>query len=315
MAKKYHLKKGPKIGLILIILLTVVGFISLKLYQDYRYRQTYEYKLLQINYPLPETKILIDKLANPELDSLLEQEYRPEITLLVKEPYFLFKNLERYLNYQKEHQDLDYKAIVALVNVKRDAIYYDEPIDADTTKQELMLVNKYYFLTEDYAPENIIKVDINYAYEGHRLIEEVFNAFKDLNQAAKEAGYNIVINSGYRTYTYQKELWENRKATQGQKKADEFVARAGHSEHQTGYAIDVADFLYGEFTEEKASYEWMLQNCYKYGFILRYPKDKENITGYTYEPWHYRYVGKEVAGKIWQEKITFDEYYAFYLDK
>ena len=112
-------------------------------------------------------------------------------------------------------------------------------------------------------------------------------------------GHTIVINSSYRDYNSQKEIWESRKDLYGTRKADEYAARPGYSEHQTGYAIDVSDYydVNDEFGKTD-SFLWMKENCYKYGFILRYPEDKEDITGYSYEPWHYRYVGKDAALKI-----------------
>ena len=144
-------------------------------------------------------------------------------------------------------------------------------------------------------------------------------SFDDLKQIvlndAKKEGHTIVINSSYRDYESQEDIWETRKSLYGTKKADEYAARPGYSEHQTGYAVDVADFndVNDKFGNTK-SYIWMKENAHKYGFILRYPKDKEDITGYSYEPWHYRYVGKEIASKIYNENITFDEYYAYYID-
>jgi LAS superfamily LD-carboxypeptidase LdcB len=136
------------------------------------------------------------------------------------------------------------------------------------------------------------------------------------NVAKNEKGYNIVISSSYREYADQKELYDRRKKDKGEKEADKFAARPGHSEHQLGLAIDLD--LYGktyEKFEDTEEYAWLLENCYKYGFILRYPKDKEDITGYSFESWHYRYVGKEVAKYIHENNITFDEYYEYYLNK
>ena len=99
------------------------------------------------------------------------------------------------------------------------------------------------------------------------------------------------------------------------KEADLSTARAGFSEHQTGLAIDILTYnvTLSNF-EETDAFKWLSSNAYKYGFILRYPKGKEDITGYEYESWHYRYVGVEIATQIFEEDITFDEYYAYYLE-
>lgn len=316
MKPKYKLKKNAKISLLLIIIITIVAVISIKLYKDYLYHQTYEYKLLEISYKLEETKILIDKLTDQELENILTREYSANIVKFANEKYFLFKNLDRYIDYQTLHKDLELNKIVALINVGRDVIFYDNPITTDITKEYLLLVNKYHYLVEDYEPADLVKASDWYAYSNHSLNTLAYTAFQELRDAAELENYRIMINSSYRTYKYQSNLWNQYKTNFGTKKADQYAARAGHSEHQSGYAIDVSDYFdVNDKFEDTEAFTWMSNNCYKYGYILRYPKDKEDITGYAYEPWHYRYVGKEVAEKIQQEQITFDEYYAFYLDK
>lgn len=131
---------------------------------------------------------------------------------------------------------------------------------------------------------------------------------------AHNIGLTLYINSPYRSYNTQKYLYNNYGLKDGYTLADTYSARPGFSEHQTGYAIDVTskstNFSNFEYSSE---YKWLEDNAYKYGFILRYPKGKEYITGYQYEPWHYRYVGKGLANKIKELNITFEEYYAYYL--
>ena len=131
---------------------------------------------------------------------------------------------------------------------------------------------------------------------------------------AKKEGYNIRIMSSYRSYNYQEKLYNNYKNKEGKEEADKYSARPGFSEHQTGLCVDIDDknLNYEDFYKS-SSYEWMINNSYKYGFILRYPKDKENITGYIYESWHYRYVGIDIAKYIHDNNITFDEYYSKYI--
>ncbi len=315
MAKKRKIKKPIKIGFLLIIFLTVIVFSGTKFYKDYLYKQTYEYKLLEINYTLDESKTLIKFLNSQELDNILTKEKDNNIVKLVSEKYFIYKNIERYLNYIEKNDLKNISNAIVMVNVNRDRDYYEEPVKANLEDKELMLVNKYHYLEENYEPDNIIKISPSYAYEGNSINEDVINAFKELAAEAKNAGYTIVINSSYRDYNSQKEVWESRKSLYGTRKADAYAARAGYSEHQTGYAIDVADF-YDENDKfgETESFTWMKENCYNFGFILRYPDDKEDVTGYSYEPWHYRYVGRKTASKIKNENITFDEYYAFYIE-
>ena len=116
--------------------------------------------------------------------------------------------------------------------------------------------------------------------------------------------------SSYRSYDYQVNLYNNYVKSDGKDAADTYSARPGFSEHQTGLAVDIynKELPYTSFEETK-EFEWMQKNAYKYGFILRFPKDKVNITGYQYEAWHYRYVGKKAAKYIHDHNITLEEYY------
>lgn len=315
MGKKRKLKKSVKRNFI-IILLIILSIVGYKLYSNYLYKQTYEYKLLQINYSLDEIKILEKKLINKQLDDLLNKEYIPNLTKIISEKYFIYNNLNRYMDYYNKNNKINLSKIISLVNVNRDRDYYKNPIITSYEKGKLMLVNKYYYLDKEYKPEDLMKTTGTYSYANNSLNSETYNAYKELYDDAKIKGYTILIVSSYRDFEYQDEIWNDRKELYGTRKADEYAARAGHSEHQTGYAIDVADFYdVNDKFGDTESFNWMLENSYKYGFILRYPKDKEDITGYSYEPWHYRYVGKEIANKIYNENITFDEYYAYYLDK
>ena len=127
--------------------------------------------------------------------------------------------------------------------------------------------------------------------------------------AAKTEGLNIYISSGFRSYSYQQSLYNRYASRDGKSQADTYSARPGHSEHQTGLAFDVnqIDSSFDNTPEAK----WLANNCYKYGFILRYPKGKTNETGYQYESWHFRYVGTELAEKLYNngDWITMESYF------
>src|SRR5574344_117467 len=313
MAKRKLKKKFKFIIIFTLLISIVIGCI--KAYQTYKYHQTYEYKLLQINYSLDDTKILIKKLSNKELDTILTKKYNKNIVKFVNEKYFIYNNLDRYLAYQSKNLTEKTSMIVTYVNVNRDRKYYDNPVTTDITLKEAMLVNKYHMLSKDYTPENIVKINSTYAYENNSISEVTLNAFIELADRSEEAGHTILINSSYRSYEDQDALWQDRKTTQGERKADQYAARAGSSEHETGYAIDVADFsdVNDDFGKTE-SFKWMIANSYKYGFILRYPENKEDITGYSYEAGHYRYLGKDLAKKVYDSGLTYDEYYEFYLN-
>ena len=133
---------------------------------------------------------------------------------------------------------------------------------------------------------------------------------------AKKDNVTLIINSSYRSYENQEETYNNYSTWYGKDEADKIAARPGFSEHQTGLTIDIMTYNSNRNNfEESDAFKWLNNNAYKYGYILRYPKNKEYLTGYSYESWHYRYVGKEVANYIKDNNITYDEYYAFFIEK
>lgn len=162
----------------------------------------------------------------------------------------------------------------------------------------ILIANKKYPLPESYNPGED---------------QETLAAYKKMELGAKKAGHTITAFSGFRSYEYQQELYDKYVARDGQQNADRYSARPGHSEHQTGLAFDIGEvgredlWLTEEFGETPAG-QWLVQNAHRYGFILRYPKGKEDITGFMYESWHFRYLGKEVATKVKQSGLTLEEY-------
>lgn len=168
--------------------------------------------------------------------------------------------------------------------------WYKDIVPGPTYIKGILIVNKKYSLPSNF---------------GSGEDATAMAALKKLQAAASSSGYNIPFLSGYRSYSYQQTLYNNYYKKDGAL-ADVYSARPGHSEHQTGLGFDVGkiDNNYGE----TAAGKWLVNNCAKYGFILRYPKDKEYITGYQYEPWHIRYVGVEHATIIMQKGITLEEY-------
>lgn len=186
---------------------------------------------------------------------------------------------------------------------KEDIVTISNPDDI------LVLVNKERRLPSGYIPANLEEINIQYANENKYLVKEAKNAFERLCEDAKKEGYLIVAASAYRDYEYQKELYDYYVKEKGIDYASKCSAPPGHSEHQTGLAVDVmgSNLDYDEF-ESSMEFPWMKENAHKYGFILRYPKGKEEITGFKYEPWHYRYVGVETATYLYTNHLTLEEY-------
>ncbi|MDD3453088.1 MAG: M15 family metallopeptidase [Bacilli bacterium] len=173
-----------------------------------------------------------------------------------------------------------------------------------------VLVNKENKLSKNFIPSELFKLPIDVSYENKFLKKEAAINFIKLSRYAKKKNFYIVAVSTYRDYKYQKKLYEKYVLNKGQTYADLCSARPGHSEHQTGLAVDVmgSNYDYNKFNQTK-EFKWMKKNAYKYGFILRYPKNKEYITGFKYEPWHYRYVGKILAKYLYKNNLTLEEFY------
>lgn len=315
--KKLKLKKKFKRKLIILLFIIIISIVGIKSYKTYKYHQTYEYKLLEKNYTKEETDLLLKKLDKTRIEKLLTTEKNEKLINILNEKYFLIKNLDKYIAYSDKNPKISLTEVIALVNVHRDQDYYENMEITDTSKGNTMLVNKYNALSKDYEVEDLKTISKTYSYgDNKKLNKEAYDAFISLADDAKKEGYTILIVSSYRTYQDQEDVWKDYKASFGTKKADAYAARAGSSEHETGLAIDVADYNdKNDKFEATESFKWMQTNAHKYGYILRYPKDKENITGYSYEAWHYRYVGIDTATKVYNEGITYDEYYEYYLKK
>lgn len=169
---------------------------------------------------------------------------------------------------------------------------------------DVIITNKTYSLPSNFVPNNLVTIN------GYiRIVDYVKDAYNELKSDSSVLGLNIYASSGYRSYSDQKYIYDNYVRMDGMVKADTYSARAGYSEHQTGLAIDLntVDMSFDGTSESN----WLKDNCWKYGFIIRYPKDKENITGYMYEPWHIRYVGKELARVLYNNGswLSLEEYY------
>lgn len=156
-----------------------------------------------------------------------------------------------------------------------------------------IIVNKKYALHKDYVPYDLKLINFNFSTKDIYLRSEAKFYFEKLCSDAFNLGFNIKADSGYRDYYYQENLFEFYVSKYGYEYASKISAKPGHSEHQTGLAVDVrgSNGDYNSFGES-IEFDWMIDNAHNYGFILRYPKGFEEITGYNYEPWHFRYVGR-----------------------
>ena len=179
----------------------------------------------------------------------------------------------------------------------------------------LILVNK--SNRAPVVPVTLVKPDVTPTKpelsENIYMRPEAAAALEELFQAAETEGVTLYATSGFRSYSTQKAIYERKLERMDEKQANASVAKPGYSEHQTGLAMDVegestlGTGLTAQFGESPEGI-WLAENCHRFGFIIRYPKDKKSITGYIYEPWHIRYVGREAAQEIHELDVTFEEY-------
>lgn len=179
-----------------------------------------------------------------------------------------------------------------------------------------VLVNKTNKLPEDYKPQDLVEPNVPFIFkeksEKRTIRQEAATALEELFEAAEKDGLPLAGVSGYRSHATQRSLYTNYVKRDGEAAANKYSAKPGHSEHETGLAIDVtgsngkcpAQDCFGATREAK----WLEEHAPEYGFIIRYPKGKQSITGYQYEPWHLRYVGKDAAQEIAKQNITLEEY-------
>ena len=224
--------------------------------------------------------------------------------------YFDEGKLDRYEAYREENPDMLLADVVWMVNANQDKPKYGYDIPVSGYDDPLIIVNKYYKVPEDYRPDDLVDYG-----GGQYLRKETGKAYEKMQADAKKEGFTIYVVSAYRSVDYQKNLYNGYLATDSKENVDRYSARAGYSEHHTGMAMDIFGSSPGlrEF-ENTPEYPWVRDNCYKYGFIIRYQKETEGITGYESEPWHLRYVGVDVSTQMKEENInSFEEYHAKYL--
>ena len=188
------------------------------------------------------------------------------------------------------------------------------PVFAVKDDPLLTLVNPWNPLPADWTVE-LVSID-----NGHKVDERCYDDLTAMLEACKGAGLRPVVRSSYRSQATQKRLYENKVSqwkgygysdADARKKAATIVAPPGTSEHQMGWAVDIVDASYQVLNEKQATMPaqmWLMEHSWEYGFILRYPESKTDVTGIIYEPWHYRYVGKELAAELHECGLTLEEY-------
>lgn len=227
-------------------------------------------------------------------------------------PYYDETKEDRYLVYKLDHPELTWEEVFTFVGIGLDHSFYTKVHQIKHPDILVVLVSKFRQLPKDYIPTDLEMIDSKYN-EGELLLRHNARiAFEAMCESAKQEGIILKAISTFRSYNYQQQVYyknynEDMPLADYQKERDRVSARAGHSEHQTGLAVDINDLE--QSFEATAEAKWLFDNAYKSGFILRYPKGKEKITGYDYEPWHYRYLGYELSEAVYHSGFTYDEFY------
>ncbi|MGN0243414.1 MAG: M15 family metallopeptidase [Lachnospiraceae bacterium] len=236
----------------------------------------------------------------------LNGQYVEKITSFQSLPYFDQTRFDRYVAYYKKHEKLG-KEVIWQVNVDLDIPYKKEKRKV-LKEENPLLVNKHYNLTKEFVPENLVIIE-----GGMLATPDTARAYRKMTAAAaEEKQYQYTVVSAYRSYETQEQLFHTYNTTRGETIAQtsRYSAYAGSSEHQTGRAIDLTTPGYSmEQFGDSIQSDWIYQNCYKYGFIVRYQASEEQYTGYKDEPWHITYVGQKIARDMHKREIlSLEEY-------
>ena len=228
--------------------------------------------------------------------------------------YFIETNLSAYMQHADEFDNTD--DLIAHVNVGAYKDPYIDYVESDTSNPLLIIANKWHYLGE-YEPEDLVTIDRKHGVSNaqQQLRKPCYDAFIKMFDAAYKDGISIYITSAYRSHDTQINIYNNYLSKDRQENVDSYSSRPGFSDHQTGLACDIlsSGFNFESFVSSRAC-GWLEENAYKYGFILRFPKDKTDLTGYVYESWHYRYVGEAAAKYIHDHNICYEEYYAYFVE-
>ncbi len=299
---------------------TIEKFLTNNLYNDDFFDEYLVIKYIEDESFLDNTNILLEKgysgeeinniytLSSNNQGMILKYDYM-DINKYVDIENFNVDNYNRYENYYKE-TNFDINTVVTYVNIGLDQEQYTNISQILNPGELNVLVNKYNQLPSDYIPEDLVSIP---GYENLKLDKKAGEKLLELLAGALTENFVIEPYSAYRSYSYQSGLYNNYATNNGASEADTYSARAGHSEHQTGLAVDIKEPIYSLSTVSDEAYNWLLENAHIYGFIVRYTENTTNITGYIEEPWHLRYLGTELASAVVESNLTYDEYYDIYI--
>lgn len=218
--------------------------------------------------------------------------------------------ISRYEEYLKKTKK-DIQTVVTYVNINLDKEFYTDTTPLSNPDDLAVIINKYYYVEKNFVPKDLVVLFDS--KQNAKMVKVAADAFKDLIKAAEKDGLTLESTTAYRSYSFQNTLYTNYVKEDGVKLADTYSARPGTSEHQLGLAVDLNNPNVSGKRLSDSDYEWLKENAHKYGFIIRYTKEGVPITGYMEEPWHIRYLGIDLATKVTNSGLTYEEYYDLYM--
>lgn len=257
---------------------------------------------------------VIKNLNKEQITEFLSKEYNKDYEEYIENDLFVFSKFDRYLDYQEENKDLSIDEVIFRVELNLDKTYYEDSTIVENPNDITVLTNKYSRIPEDYEPDDLVDMADEYAnntYGQKKLRKEAYDKFVEMCEASRKDGVKFYAEGAYRSYEYQEIIYKNYIYENGQEEADKYAAKPGFSEHELGLAIDLANIW--TITTKGEEYAWLTKNAYKYGYIIRYKEEWEDITGYSAESWHIRYVGVETATKVYKKNMSYEEYYIKYI--
>ena len=271
-------------------------------------------KLQELGYDMETCRKFMDTVSVSEFRLLVDHEIEyEEAKPYLNIPYCLIRDIEDYLQTDAKTPE---EAImeVSYRNVNSSKQLDREYVIVDPEQSKSVLVKEDYNLKQDYEPKDLVEPDVLYAYgtPAPSLRKEAAKAYEKMVAAAEKKDLQLVVTSSYRSYADQDALYDAYVKEYGYAYIKKYCLPAGCSEHQLGTSLDLTSYsvLIGEHYSfgDTDEFKWLKKNAHKYGFILRYPESKENITGVECEPWHIRYVGKEIAEEMYEDNLTLEEY-------
>ena len=270
--------------------------------------------LLKVGYSNSDINLIITHGNNEDVAQFAKREKVRYLEEFYTLDYAKINNYDRYIALSDETGD-NVEDVVIKVNLDLDKENYVDCVQVSNFSSD-MLVNKHRCLTKEFVPNDLVEIDSKYTDENDLKISRIaMNEFKKMYDAAEKDGYQLVINSAYRSYEDQEEIVNKYLSLYGQDYVDKYVAKPGFSEHQTGLAFDIGSRNSNVFASSR-EYDWIQENAHKFGFIYRFDKRYEDLTGFRNEAWHYRYVGQDIATYVYEHNnMSLEEYFVIFLDK